>query len=52
MQITATRDQLWDALTEAQHTLAVRKANGLPVEGTQAFIDQLLDEYLTSVRGL
>ena len=50
--ITATRDQLWEALTHAQSTRAMRAACGQDVSSIDAFIDSCLDTYLASIRGL
>ena len=50
--ITATRDQLWEALTRAQVTRAERAAAGHDVSGIDRFIDACLDTYLTTIRGL
>ena len=50
--ITATRDQLWEALTNAQVTRAERAAAGQDVSGIDLFVDRLLDTYLASIRGL
>ena len=50
--ITATRDQLWEALTNAQAAKAERAALGRDTKGIELFIDKMLDLYLSSIRGL